>query len=169
MANQRRMHKVAERIRSLVAMELQRVGDPRLSLVTITSVVVTNDLRQAKIYWMASELLGLPGEREQVQRRNTERVAAVQKAFTSATGLFRRAVAEDLGVKFAPELRFYHDDTVEARYTIEELFRKIKAESPVSETQTLETEHQDGVSEDLADQPESVPASETTVPTKEAS
>ncbi len=118
---------------------------------------------------MASELLGLPGEREQVKRRNTERVAAVQKAFTSATGLFRRAVAEDLGVKFAPELRFYHDDTVEARYTIEELFRKIKAESPASETQTLETENQDGASEELASEPDPISASQTIAPSKEAS
>ena len=126
MANQRRMHKVAERIRSLVAMELQRVADPRLALVTVTSVVVSNDLRHAKIYWMASELPGRTSGGS-----STERVSEVQEAFARAASFFRRAVAEDLGVRFAPELKFYHDDSVDARYTIDELFRKIKAESPV--------------------------------------
>ena len=50
MANKRRVYKVAERIQGLIAMELQRVADPRFHLVTITSVVVSPDLRNAKIY-----------------------------------------------------------------------------------------------------------------------
>ncbi|MFM1847469.1 MAG: hypothetical protein RL417_943 [Pseudomonadota bacterium] len=114
MAKQRRVHKIAEQIRNSIAIQLQRVADPRLSLVTITSAVVSPDLRHAKVYWMAG---GDEGRR-----------AEVAEAFESAAGLFRRSIAAELGIRFVPELKFYYDDTFDTSDSIDRLFARIRAE-----------------------------------------
>lgn len=114
MAKQRRVHKIAEQIRNSVALQLQRVADPRFSLVTVTSATVSPDLRNAKVYWMVSG--------------DEERRAEVAEAFASAAGLFRRAIGAELGVRFVPELSFFYDDTFDQRDSIDRLFERINAE-----------------------------------------
>jgi ribosome-binding factor A len=112
MANKRRVFKVAEKVRGLVAMELQRVADPRFSLVTVTSAVVSQDLRHVKIYWVVSG--------------DDERRDEVAHAFEGATGMFRRILGRELGTRFVPDLRFYYDDTLDASEEVERLLSKIR-------------------------------------------
>jgi ribosome-binding factor A len=109
MAAKRRVFRVAEQIRNLVAMELQRVADPRLEMVTITSVVVSPDLRYAKIYWMVAD---------------QSRVEDVQDGFLSAAGHFRRLLARELGARFVPEIKFFYDDTYDTRDEVDRLLAK---------------------------------------------
>ena len=125
MAKQRRVHKIAEQIRNSIAMQLQRMADPRLSLVTITSAVVSPDLRNAKVYWMVGG--------------DEERRAEVGEAFESAAGIFRRAIAAELGIRFVPELKFYYDDTFDTSDSIDRLFARIRAEGEARE-ESLEGE-----------------------------
>jgi ribosome-binding factor A len=115
MAKQRRVHKIAEQIRNCIALQLQRVADPRFSLVTITSAVVSPDLRNAKVYWMVSG--------------DAERRDDVSEAFANAAGLFRRAIGAELGIRFVPELRFFYDDTFDQSDSIAQLFGRIHAEN----------------------------------------
>jgi len=89
------------------------MADPRFSLVTITSVVTSADLRHAKIYWMISG--------------GKERIPQAKDAFEHAEGLFRRLLARELGTRFVPELRFYYDDTIDTVQTVEELLNRISA------------------------------------------
>ncbi|MBX7143014.1 MAG: 30S ribosome-binding factor RbfA [Oligoflexia bacterium] len=117
MASPRRVHKVAEKVRGLIAMELQRVADPRFSLVTITSAVVSRDLRHVKVYWMVTG--------------NSVRRAEVEQAFEGATGLFRRLLADGLGTRFVPDMRFYYDDTLDASDEIDRLLAKIRTDAPM--------------------------------------
>lgn len=114
MASRRRTFQIAEKIRMIIAGELLRTADPRFHLVTITSVVVSTDMRYAKVYWVVSG--------------NQERVAEVTEAFQGADHLFRRSVAKDLGVKFVPEIKFFYDDTLDVSGEVEELFERIAAE-----------------------------------------
>lgn len=111
MATKRRAYKVGERVQAILARELQKVADPRFSLVTLTSVVVTQDLHYANVYWIASG--------------GTERNAEVSEAFEGASGRFRKVVASELGTRFAPELRFFYDDTLDAVDNIERLLSSI--------------------------------------------
>ena len=117
MANKRRVFRVAERIRDVVAMDLMQVADPRLNLVTITSVMVTPDLRLAKVYWVVSTIAS-----EDVERRKSEVGAALE----SAAGFLKRGVGRALNVKFVPELRFYYDDTLDEQDRITDLFQRVK-------------------------------------------
>ena len=104
MSGQRRVFQVGERIKELVAEHLNRVADPRFNLVTITSVMVSPDLRNAKVYWVVS----IFGEAERA-----ERIAEVQEAFDTASGMFRKMASKALGIRFTPELRFYYVENVE--------------------------------------------------------
>jgi ribosome-binding factor A len=117
MAGSRRVYQVGERIKELVAEHLVHTADPRFNLVTITSVMVSPDLRIAKVYWVVSTLSGT---------ERAERISEVTEAFQSAEGLFRRLLAKQLGVRFVPQLRFYYDDTLDTVEHVEQLMSKIR-------------------------------------------
>lgn len=124
---------MAERIRDCIALQLQRAADPRFELVTVTSVMVTPDLRLAKVYWVATG--------------GGERVQDVSEAFEKATGLFKRAIASELKVKFVPEIRFYYDDTLDTVASVEGLLARAGMGGPPDS----EIED-DGDSEDIGDE-----------------
>ena len=111
MPSQRRVFMVAEQIRDLIALQLMQVADPRFSLVTVTSVIVSPDLRQAKVYWVAA---GGP-----------DRIPDVQEAFAHAAGRFKRVLSKALGIRFVPELHFFYDDTLDTVDEVERLFARI--------------------------------------------
>ncbi len=112
MANQRRTYRVAERIQSAIAKELLRMADPRVYLVTITSVSVSPDLRAAKVFWMVHG-----GE---------ERIAEAQEALTGACGHFRKFIAHELDIRHAPEVKFFYDDSLDEAERMNEIFESIR-------------------------------------------
>jgi ribosome-binding factor A len=114
MANSRRVYQIAEKIREKVAAWLIIDGDSRFFLVTVTSVVVSSDLRHAKIYWVVS---GDEARRESVER-----------SFKQTERIIRHALAQDLGVRFVPELRFYYDDTFDQKEKVDRLLAKVAEE-----------------------------------------
>ena len=116
--SQRRIFQIGERIKEVVAEQLQRAADPRFSLVTITSVMVSPDLRNAKVYWVVSLVSGVDRD---------ERIAEVQEALESAAGHFRKLLGKQLGIRFVPELRFYYDDTLDTVENVERLMAKIRS------------------------------------------
>ena len=96
MADPARARKLAVRIRQIVssAIEMQ-IKDPRLGMVTITDARVTNDLREATVFYTVY------GDETQV--------ADSAKALASATGVLRSTVGRQTGVKFVPSLTFVAD------------------------------------------------------------
>ncbi len=124
MAGSRRVYQIGERIKELVAQYLVHTADPRFGLVTITSVMVSPDLRIAKVYWVVSFVSDVDREK---------RVAEVAEAFESAQGYFRKMISKQLGIRFVPDLRFYYDDTLDTVEQVERLMAKIKpSENPES-------------------------------------
>jgi ribosome-binding factor A len=117
MAGNRRIYQIAERIKEVVAEHLIHTADPRFNLVTITSVMVSPDLRNAKVYWVVSFLSGMDRQ---------ERIAEVNEALESAQGHFKRVLAKQLGVRFVPAVRFYYDDTLDTAEHVERLMERIK-------------------------------------------
>lgn len=117
MSGRRRVFQMGERIKELIAEHLVHTADPRFSLVTITSVMVSPDLRNAKVYWVVSFVSGVDRD---------ERIQEVEEAFEAAQGLFRRMLAKQLGIRFVPEVRFYYDDTLDTVEHVERLMGKIK-------------------------------------------
>jgi ribosome-binding factor A len=95
-----RTRRIGEQLRRELA-ELIRdeLRDPRLTLVSMTSVEVSRDLAQARIY---VTLLGDPAER-------TERVAELNRA----APILRRELGRRMRLRVIPKLEFRYDEVVE--------------------------------------------------------
>ncbi|MCH9770080.1 MAG: 30S ribosome-binding factor RbfA [Gammaproteobacteria bacterium] len=92
-----RSRRVADLLQSEVALILQReINDPRLTDVSLVTVKMSPDLRQAKIYYT---LL------------NPENLLEVESGLAKASGFIRRAVAQRLDLRYMPKLFFKFDDT----------------------------------------------------------
>uniref|UniRef100_A0A7C4XBV0 Ribosome-binding factor A n=1 Tax=candidate division WOR-3 bacterium TaxID=2052148 RepID=A0A7C4XBV0_UNCW3 len=107
----------ADRVASLIAKELsiiisQEVRDPRLGFVTITKVIVTPDLKEAKIYFTT---LG--------DAKND--LAILQ----GAKGFIRTSLAHRVRIKFIPELKFAFDDSYEYGEKIDHLIQEINKDN----------------------------------------
>jgi len=106
-----RARRLAERIHEIVAETLEfKVKDPRLGFVTVTDVRLTNDLRDATVFYT---ILG-----------DEQQQADTQTALASVTGLVRSEVGKGTGVKFTPTITFIADAIPENARHIEELLRE---------------------------------------------
>ena len=97
----------------------KKLKDPRLENVTITGVKLTRDLRLAKIYFALSD----PGKKG---GDKSQRDAAL--GFKSATGFIKRSLAQQLGLKYMPDLKFYHDPSFDYGSKIETLLKTLKTD-----------------------------------------
>jgi ribosome-binding factor A len=110
----RRAERVAEGIREEVARFLSTdAKDPRIQgLVTVTAVDVTPDLRSAKVF------VSVMGSEE--EKRST------LEGLDSLAGYLRGTLTRTLRLRFAPELVFRVDPSVERAARIETLLARIK-------------------------------------------
>lgn len=111
-----RTARINEVVREVLGDELERMSDPRLSMVTVTGVDVARDLRHAKIYYAA---LG---------RHDEETEAALRKATPHLRGVLGRQVR----LKYLPELEFVLDPAIERGQRVEEILRSIH-DAPTTE------------------------------------
>lgn len=109
-----RARRLADRIKVIVAEMIERrIKDPRLGFVTVTDAYVTNDLREATIFYT---VLGDVREQE-----------GTAIALNSAKGLIRSEVGKQTGVRYTPSLEFIADAMPENARHIEELIAATKA------------------------------------------
>ena len=114
MAPSHRSHKVADRIKVVVAQMLEtRIKDPRLGFVTVTDARVTGDLQHASIIYTVF------GDEEARD--------ATAAALESAKGVIRSAVGKDLGTRITPTLEFIPDALPEEAAAMESLLNKVHA------------------------------------------
>ncbi len=118
--NSRRPEQVAETIRAVLAEALLRgeVRDPRVGMVTLSSVEITRDLSHATVRVAPH---GEPEERE----------AAVE-GLKSASGFLRGIVAKALTTRITPELHFVLDRGLEHAQQIDRLLAGLKNEEEAS-------------------------------------
>ena len=108
-----RARKLADRIRVIVAEQLERrVKDPRLGFVTVTDARITNDLRDATVFYTV-----LGDEEEQ---------AASTAAIESSKGMLRTEVGRQTGVRHTPSLTFILDAVPDNARHIEDLLRQAR-------------------------------------------
>jgi ribosome-binding factor A len=108
-----RARKLADRIQQIVAEMLERrVKDPRLGFVTVTDARLTNDLRDATVYYT---VYGTDGER-----------ADTAAALESAKGIIRTEVGRQTGLRHTPSLTFVADSVQENARHIDELLAKAR-------------------------------------------
>jgi len=110
-----RKEKVAERIKQEVSEILQReMRDPRVGFVTITRVVVSDDLRMSRIHY---SILG-----------SEQQKAEVKKALEAGKKFVRRLLGERLKIRYTPEIHFTYDRSPEYSIKVEQIFEQIHRE-----------------------------------------
>ena len=111
----RRPEQVAGTIRQVITDALAReVRDPRVGFVTVTGVLVTNDLSHARL------MVSVAGD-------DAEKEKALE-GLRSAAGFLRTRAARALTTRTVPELHFELDKGVEHAARIEELLGSIRRE-----------------------------------------
>jgi ribosome-binding factor A len=111
----RRPEQVAGTLRQVITGALAReVRDPRVGFVTVTGVLVSNDLSHARV------MVSVAGD-------EAERSRALQ-GLQSAAGFLRTRAARALTTRTVPELHFELDRGVEHAARIEELLESIRRE-----------------------------------------
>jgi ribosome-binding factor A len=111
--------KRADRVADLIKMEisnilLKQVRDPRIGLVTITGVKVTDDLRTARVFF--------------VELGKDQCGEEVKAGLGKATGFLRRELGRRLQLRSVPELLFAYDPSFAYGDRIERLISEIHRE-----------------------------------------
>ena len=113
------MHQRASRVGDQIQAELaslltRDVHDPGIGFLTITSVKVSPDLQQARVYYTT---IG-----DDKARRESAR------ALDRATPFLRRQVGQRLRLKRVPELAFFYDESIEKGDRVARILQELQAE-----------------------------------------
>jgi ribosome-binding factor A len=114
-ASSRRPEQVGETLRQVITDALARqVRDPRVGFVTVTAVLVSNDLSHARV------MVSVPGE-DAAKNRALE-------GLQSAAGFLRSRAAKSLTTRSVPALHFELDRGLQHAARINELLNTIRRE-----------------------------------------
>lgn len=109
-----RGRRLEEQILRLLAELVRReVKDPRVGLVTFTTVELSRDLSHAKVYFVPFD-----GQRT---------AAEVGAALASAAGFLRAHLKKQLEIRHVPELRFVVDQTLDEAARLSSLINRAVA------------------------------------------
>ena len=114
-----RIGRINDEIRRELSDILRTVKDPRVSqsMLTITHVDTTSDLRYARIYLTA---LDRTGEKD------------LMRGLKSASGYLRRELGSRLNLRYTPELQFMSDDSIAHGAHILDLLSHVKPANPAN-------------------------------------
>lgn len=104
---------MGELIREIVASELERIGDERLDLVTITSVTVDGSLEHAAVYYSA------------LQAEADGRLDDVAEALDELRWPVQQVVNREVRARKTPQIEFRPDDVLLSALRVEEILRTI--------------------------------------------
>lgn len=101
-------------VKEIAILLLDRVNDPRVKGVTVTGIRLARDLRSAKVYY------SVIGE--------MDAVSAAQAGLDSAKGFIKRHLGLHLKLRYVPDIRFVHDETMRHGEHMERLLERALTE-----------------------------------------
>lgn len=104
-------------MREIVASELERIGDERLDLVTITDVQVDGSLEHAEVFWSA------------LQAEDDDRLGEVAEALEERRWKLQQVVNREVRARKTPQIAFRPDDVLRSALRVEEILRGIAPET----------------------------------------
>jgi ribosome-binding factor A len=108
----KRSIRVSDLLREEIALIIMnRIKDPRLGFITVTSVKVTDDLKIARVYLSV------------FNKEETEKSVEI---LNSAKGFIRAELSRKVKLKYIPQLEFFNDKSIEYGERIDHLLDKIK-------------------------------------------
>jgi len=113
-----RMRRVNESVRAVVAEGVGELKDPRIGLVTVTGVVVSPDLGEARVF---VSVLGSEKKRH-----------AALAGLESARGVLQGKINRELSLRRTPTLTFAYDESVERGVRMTKLIDDLAADLPAA-------------------------------------
>ena len=112
-----RIGRINEAIREALAQLLRTVKDPRVteSMLTITHVDTTSDLRYARVY---------------ISALNCQDEKGLMKGLKSAAGYLRHELGQKVELRYTPELQFFVDDSIAYGAHILDMLNHVKPADP---------------------------------------
>ena len=101
-------------LKEMAELLMQKVKDPRVKGITLTGIHMSNDLKNARVYY---SVLG-----------DDQAVREAQMGLDSAKGFIKREIGLRLALKYMPNIVFKHDPTLEMGDHMEKLFETMKSE-----------------------------------------
>jgi ribosome-binding factor A len=116
----KRRDRVGEMLREKIALILlHKSRDPRLQNLTVTNVDISDDLRRAKVYYLA--------------RSREAEIRDLQKALQKAVGFIKQELAQEHILRVIPELSFQLDESWQRGERISNLLRQLHQDKPPSD------------------------------------
>ncbi|MBL1278109.1 MAG: ribosome-binding factor A [Ectothiorhodospiraceae bacterium] len=127
-----RTRRVADQIQRHMAELIQmELGDPRVGMVTVTSVDVTHEFERARIYFtvLGTSMGGALGEKSAPSEVPTvnEQAKITAKVLNKAAGYLRTALARRLKLRTTPQLIFIYDSSMEQGNRLTDLINSAAA------------------------------------------
>ncbi|MCL4708360.1 30S ribosome-binding factor RbfA [bacterium] len=118
-------HKRATRVASLLREILSEIistqlKDPAVGRITISRVALSDDLRNARVYF---SMLGTDAERQKTL-----------EGLSRAAGFLRTETGRRMDLRRAPDLQFVYDDTLDYADRIEQLLKQAFPTNPPEAT-----------------------------------
>ena len=116
----RRPERLAETLREEIAEVVGfELDDPRVEMVTVTEVKVSDDLRDAKVYVL------IDGDEDEIK--------SALKALQNAATFVRQQVAMNLSMRFAPHLHFVRDSAEENASRVSSILSDLTSKGEIIE------------------------------------
>lgn len=113
-----RTSRISEAMQRELAQLIQHeLADPRVSLVTVSHVDVTADLKYAKIY--VTRLNGFDSDKAAEE---------CLQGLNNAAGFLRKSLAKRVKLRIMPELNFRYDNSLEHGFYMDALISKANAD-----------------------------------------
>ena len=107
-----RVKRVGEAVRAEIARLLTKgLKDPRVGFVSVMSVRMSKDLKYASVY------VSLYGSEKECK--------GSLAGLRNSAGWLRREVGRNLRLRFAPEIRFFEDDTLREVFHLEDVLGEL--------------------------------------------
>ena len=87
----------------------KKVQDPRMEMATVSSVKLSPDLRVAEVY------IAVFGDKK--------RIREALNGFKKSKGFIKKSIAPQLGLRYMPDLRFFHDDSFDKAAKMDALIK----------------------------------------------
>ena len=113
-----RIGRINEEIQRELAELIRNLKDPRVqTMISITRVDTTNDLRYARVY---------------ISALNCQDEKDLMKGLKSAAGYLRHQLGQAIDLRYTPELQFIMDDSIAHGAHILDLLNHVKPANPAN-------------------------------------
>lgn len=119
-----RTDRLGELVREVVASELERIGDERLELVTITDATVDGSLEHSDVFWSA------------LQAEDEGRLDEVAQALEEQRWKVQQVVNREVRARKTPQITFRHDDVLRSALRVDEILRDLGPGSTAADAPT---------------------------------